>query len=216
MNKRALALLLLSLVACKKSGGDFEGEIGMSIKTAGGPPSEMVFEAAGDKVRLGITAPDGQRSHALVKPDGKMVLVVDAQKAWMDMDLTKVGAAVAEADPGGNPVVNKTGRHETIAGHDCEAWEIKHGSGKRTETCIADGLAAFDFGALLPGGSSSSALGTELHQKKLFPLRSVEFDAAGKETSRMEVTRVERKKLDRAIFEVPASYTKIDPTARKP
>ena len=217
MNARLVlsALLLISLApACKKT-GDFEGEITMTVRAAGGSPSEMVFEAADQRVRLALTGPDGRRSHALVKPDGSIVLVVDEQRAFMDMDMTKAGAAVAEADPAGEPAVSKTGRHETIAGHACEVWEIRHGSGKRTEACIAEGLAAFDFGALLPGGApASGAVGKELHQKKLFPLRSVELDPSGKETSRMEVVRVERKKIDRAVFEIPAGYTRVDPVRR--
>lgn len=217
MNARtvlAASALIASLLACKKSSGDFEGEIAMTLRNAGGT-SEMVFEAAPPRVRLALTGPDGRRSHALVKPDGSLVLVVDDQRAFVNMDMTKAGAAVAEADPSGEPVVNKTGRRETIAGHACEIWEIQHASGKRTESCIAEGLAAFDFGALLPGAApASGAVEKELHQKKLFPLRSIERDASGAETSRMEVVRVERKAIDRAIFEIPAGYTKIEPTRR--
>ena len=33
----------------------------------------------------------------------------------------------------------------------------------------------------------------DLHDKRLFPLRVIEMDAAGKEQSRMEVTKIEKK-----------------------
>lgn len=200
-----------SLAGCKKS--EFEGEIAMRVTRGSAPPSEMVFEAKGAAVRLDLTAPDGQKSRAIVRAEGKPVLVVDAQKAWMDLDMTKAGASVAEADPNGKPAVEKTGKHETIAGRDCEVWNVKHASGAHTETCIAEGLAAFDFGALLPGAAPPST-GNEVHEKRLFPLRSVEYGADGKETSRMEVVRIEEKKLDASTFEIPAGYTKIDPVHR--
>ena len=199
---------LVSL-ACKKSDG-FEGEIAMRVTRGSAPPSEMIFEAKGPAVRLDLTGTDGQKSHAIVRADGKPVLVVDAQKAWMDLDMTKAGAAVAEADPSGKPTVDKTGKHEKIAGRDCEVWNVKHGSGAHTETCIAEGLAAFDFGALLPGAAPPST-GNEVHEKRLFPLRSVEYGADGKETSRMEVVRIEEKKVDASAFEIPEGYTKVDP-----
>ena len=37
-------------------------------------------------------------------------------------------------------------------------------------------------------------------------MRSVEYDAAGKETSRMIVTRVEKTRIDKARFDVPKDY----------
>ena len=38
---------------------------------------------------------------------------------------------------------------------------------------------------------------------------SVEFDADGKETSRMEVTKVEKKSVDDGQFAVPKDYAKV-------
>ena len=208
----SLALAAAAAIGCKKSDG-FEGEIAMHITHPDAPASDMVFEAKGADVRLDLGGASGQGSHAIVRADGKAVLVVDAQKAWMDLDMTKAGAAVAEADPSGAPTVDKTGKHERIAGRDCEDWEIKHTSGKRTDTCIAEGLAAFDFGALLPGATPASSK-DEVHAKRLFPLRSIEYDATGKETSRMEVTRIDEKKIDPSAFEIPAGYAKVTAPAK--
>jgi len=209
----AVPLVVVLLASgCKKNSGPFEGEIGFRVQRQGGPPSDMIVSAAGERVRLDLSAPDGKKSYALVKPDGKAILVMDAQHAWTEMDLLKAGAAVAEADPGGNPAVTKTGKRQTVADHDCETWEIKHANGSRTETCIAEGLAAFDFGALLPGGAplkTSGPSGDEIHQKKMFPLRSIEFDPSGKETSRMIVTRIDSIKIDPARFQVPSNYSQI-------
>ncbi|WP_394842898.1 DUF4412 domain-containing protein [Pendulispora brunnea] len=208
----ALVSVALASIGCKKNSGPFEGEIGLRVQRQTGAPTDMIVSAAGERVRLDLTSIDGKKSYTLVRPDGKAILVMDSEHAWTEMDLLKAGAAVAEADPGGNPTVTKTGKKQTVADYDCEIWEIKHANGSRTESCIAEGLAAFDFGALLPGGAplkTSGPAGNEVHEKKMFPLRSVEFDPSGKETSRMIVTRIDKMKIDPARFEVPANYSQI-------
>lgn len=201
-------VLAVGSLACKKSSGEFEGEITLRI-TRDGPPSDMVFETARGYARVGMTQRDGN-AYALVKPDGIAVFVMEPQKTWSDLNMAKSRAVVEAANPNGQPTVVKTGKHETIAGRDCEQWEIKHTSGKRTEACIAEGLVGFDLGSLMPGaGPFASQSSDEVKQKKLFPLRSVEFDAKGEETSRMVVTKIEPKSIDAKRFEVPAGFSYV-------
>lgn len=139
------------------------------------------------------------------------VFVLDAQKAWSDLTMNKARAAIAAADPSGVPTVTKTGKHETIAGQDCELWDIRHTSGKRTEACIAENFVGFDFASLMPGAGSfgASPIDDGATKKKLFPLRSIEFDASGKESARMLVTTIERSPIDKTRFEVPPGYTYV-------
>jgi hypothetical protein len=73
--------------------------------------------------------------------------------------------------------------------------------------CIAEGLAFFDLEGVRHGGGA--AWNKDLHDKKMFPLRSVELDASGKEISRSEVVKVEAKKLDDALFQIPQGYAKL-------
>ncbi len=202
----AAAVLVAVLPGCKKGfGSNFEGEVTLRTTRAGGPPQDMVVKAKGEKLRFDTTN-NGQAACALFDPQAnKVVLVMDAQKAYMDMDFSAPSAA-PNTDPR-TSAVDKTGKHETIAGLDCEDWVVKDPSGKRTEVCIAEGLAFFDIDALRHGGGAS--WNKELREKKNFPLRSVEFDAAGKEISRTEAVTVEKKSLDASLFDVPKGYTKI-------
>jgi hypothetical protein len=79
-----------------------------------------------------------------------------------------------------------------------------------SEVCIAQGIAFFDIGSLRGGGpKSGSAIATQFREKKSFPLRSVEYDATGKEQSRMEVTKIEPAMIDDSRFAAPADYTKL-------
>ncbi len=203
----ALATIALAGIAgCKKGfGSDFEGEVTLRTTRAGGAAQDMIVKAKGDKLRFDTTT-NGQSASALFDPQAnKVVLVMDAQKAYMDMDFSAPSAA-PNTDPTSS-AVDKTGKHETVAGLDCENWIVKDPSGKRTEVCIAQGLAFFDIDALRHGGGAS--WNKELREKKYFPLRSVEFDAAGKEISRTEASKIEKKPLDATLFDVPKGYTKI-------
>jgi hypothetical protein len=201
----ALPLLVLS---CKKGfGSGFEGEISMHTTHAGGPSQDMVVETKGDKLRFDTESPGG-KSYGIYDPSvspSKVVMVLDAQKAYMDLDFSSPSAPQANTSAD-TSTIDKNGKKETIAGIDCQTWTAKDASGKRSEVCIAEGIAFFDIGSLKSGGS---ALSKELREKKLFPMRSVEYDASGKETSRTEVTKVDKKKIDDARFVVPADYKKV-------
>ncbi len=210
MNPRPLLLLALPLLAlsCKKGfGSGFEGEISMHTTRASGPPQDMIVEAKGDKLRFDVETPGG-KSYGIYDPSvspSKVVMVFDAQKAFMDLDFSSPGAPQANTSAD-TSTIDKSGKKETIAGIECQTWTAKDPSGKRSEVCIAEGIAFFDIGSLK---SSGSPLSRELREKKLFPMRSVEYDASGTETSRTEVTKVEKKKLDDARFTVPSGYGKI-------
>ncbi len=195
------AFVTLAPLSCKKGfGSGFEGEITMHMARAGAPEEDMVVKTKGDKMRI-----DTSGTYLLYDPaTNAMTMVSPAQKSYMAMDFSKPGAPQANTSAD-NATIDKSGKHETIAGLDCENWTARDPSGKRSEVCIAQGLAFFDMGSMKGGGGG---LGKEMREKKLFPLRSVEYDAAGKEISRMQVTKVEKKSLEDSEFAVPKDYAK--------
>jgi hypothetical protein len=203
------SVLMVTLGAsCKKGfGSGFEGELTMHSTSTGGPAQDMVVKAKGDKLRFDIKGPDGALTYAIYDPGtSKITMVMESQKSFMDLDFNKPGAPQANTS-GDTASIDKSGKHETIAGIDCENWTAKDPSGRRSEVCIAQGIAYLDMDAVKTGHPTS--LGKELRDKKLFPLRSVEFDEKGKELSRSEVTKVEKKTVDDAQFTVPADYKKM-------
>jgi hypothetical protein len=200
-----LAVLVL-LPACKKGfGSNFEGEITMRTARANSPPANLVVKAKGDKLRFDTTT-NGTTSSAIFDPQAnKVTALLDGQKAYMDMDFSS--ANVTPNTDASTATIEKTGKTEKIAGLDCETWVAKDPSGKRSEVCIVEGLAFFDLEGLRKGGGAG--WNKELRDKKMFPLRSVEYDANGKEISRSEAVKVEAKKLDDELFQVPKNYTKL-------
>lgn len=206
--KRALVVAFVVLLpSCKKGlGSGFEGEITLQT-TRAGSTQDMLVKAKKDKLRF-ETNVGGQASSAIFDPaQNKVFMVMDAQKAYMEVDFSTPSAPRANVDAKAASA-EKTGTKETIAGIDCEDWSVKDPSGKHTEVCLADGLAFFDLDGV-KGGSGGSSFSKQLREKKQFPLKSVDFDASGKETSRTEVTKIEKKKLDDAVFQVPPGYAKL-------
>jgi hypothetical protein len=205
----ALFAVLALIPACNKKkgfGGNFEGEVTLRTTRAGAPAQDMIVRAKGDKLRFDTPAPDGKMNSALFDPaTNKVTMIIDAQKAYMDMDFSGPSGA-GNTNPSTSST-SKTGKYETVAGYDCEDWVVKDPSGRTSQVCMAEGLAFFDLDSVRHGGGA--AWNKELHDKKYFPLRSVELDASGKELSRSEAIKVEAKKLDDALFTVPAGYTRI-------
>jgi hypothetical protein len=209
MKTRTLLLLSLPLLVCCKKGfgSGFEGEITMHTTRAGGPAKDLVVETKGDKLRFDSDGTAG-KSWGVYDPSvsaSKVVMVMDEQKAFMDLDFSSPSAPQANTNAD-TSTIDKNGKKDNVAGIDCQTWTAKDASGKRSEVCIAEGIAFFDIGSLKSGGSP---LSKELREKKLFPMRTVEYDASGNEVSRTEVTKVDKKKIDDARFTVPADYKKV-------
>jgi hypothetical protein len=187
----------------------FEGDVTMHVSSSHSPPEDLTFHVKGQKMRVDVPATHGEQAHALFdQSTNKITVIMDTQKMYMEID---PGAAQAQAQAGGaheTAKITETGKHETVAGTDCEDWDITEASGKHASVCIAKGIAFFDFGGgMRPGGTmSTTAWIEELRAKKAFPLKAVETDATGKELSRMEVTKIEKKSLDDSLFAIPTGY----------
>jgi hypothetical protein len=204
--------LVLALAGCQRN-KKFEGEIHMSI-TKGGQTSPMHLKVKDSKIRFDW--PGKANSHSIYDPSQtKMVMVVDDQKAYMEMDFSAPSSAPS-TDPGTSKL-EKTGDRDTVAGRKCEMFRVTDASKKRTEVCFGEGLVYFDMASLSPGGRAQTGPAVnDFIARGMFPLRSIDYDADGKEVSRSEVTQVHEQKLDAALFVVPAGYQRVErPTDAK-
>jgi len=202
-----------ALPACShpRSLASFEGHIAMHTTKPGGEAHDMSVSAKGEKLRFDMAGPDGSPTHAVYDGTANQMLVfLDAKKQYLGLDFTSPTAA-----PNTSPstsTITKAGTHKTVAGYDCEQWSVKDSAGHRSEVCIAQGIAYFDPTRLRPGAAREpeTVLAKEFREKKSYPLESVEFDAAGKELSRMEVVKIEATSVRDDDFAVPEGYSKVD------
>lgn len=206
----------------------FEGEIGWvaSTKLAGRSkePLNFVLRVKGGNLR--IDAPAGVpgfeqlgKAYLLGKSKSKeFMAVLEGQKQVVRIDLEKMKAqseALAAkqkkalgADAKKSPELKKTGRTDKVAGFSCEIWQIAEGGTPQSELCVANQPTPW-FADVLPMVPSEYSWASELMNGKHFPLRVVAFH--GKEESmRLEVSRIEKKPQEAALFEPPAGYRVLD------
>jgi hypothetical protein len=168
----------------------------------------MVFVSKGGKLRVEVPSKDGQTAQSIFDPTSKQITVLmESQHLAMQMPIPSTNAPNPQGTASKPANVVRTGKHETVAGYDCEDWDITSEDGKRESTCVAQGLAFFDFSGMAgrtSGGAPSWA--DALRETNAFPLRAVEYDPAGKEISRMEVMKIEKRAIDDSAFAIPAGY----------
>lgn len=204
-------------------GGDFEGEITMNATRAkGSGPSQLVIGIKKPKYRVDATGNvqtsnpmmSGGATLLLDPPQKKGWALIPAQKKAIVLDFDKMKASKVpgiNTGPGTKaneppPKIEKTGKKETIAGYECEIWNVTAQSGARSEVCMADGITWIDLGDL--GWSSPElTVGAVATGANKFPLRIVSGDVT------LVATKIDKKKLDDARFVVPPDYQVIDVAA---
>ncbi len=212
----------------------FEGEIALSIheKKSGKPPLTLIYEVKNPKMRLDVPADaarpgmNGKSVWMLIDPpQKKMYAVTDDEKKAVVFDLGKMGEDMKKLRGAGGgtpgapslptkapPKIEKTGKMDKVAGYECEIWKVSE-EHKNIEICAAKGISWFDLRSMGGGAMDpKAALLAELTDINHFPLRVV-VSENGVEAERIEATRIDKKKMDDARFQVPAGYQVIDMAA---
>ncbi len=211
----------------------FEGEVALhakgkaSSKDPAAKDVSFALQVKDGKFRVDV--PQGlSDSHeldgafALVKPaEKKLFVVMVAKKQAVLLDFDKLATQVKDMStrmhpsggagkpPESPPVVEKTGKSDTVAGYRCEVWHIADAKSKSTvDLCIAQEGASW-FHIPLLGVPAEYAWASEILDGHHFPLRAV-INENGAEQGRLEVTKIEKKSLPAASFEVPAGINVMD------
>jgi hypothetical protein len=208
----------------------FEGEIDLSAKGKTTPtPVALNLLVKNEIVRVDLPADmmnareaksftGGGKVYALLKAaDKTMTVVLDGKRQAIVIDLNSVGEKAKQfrpGPPGGNapasdpPKVTKTGKKETVAGYQCEDWDVQSTDKSKVSVCVADKGASF-FHLPLTGIPTEQLWALELLDGKHFPLRGIAYEKDGSEAGRVEVTKIDKRSLDAAQFEVPAGYKTV-------
>lgn len=215
-------------------GGNFEGAITAKMFT-GPQPIEIKYAIKGTRFRIETQLSQGGTQTGVVLMDsssGSQTMLMPQTKTYMSLDLNKGGqfgqmvekmAEKAGEETGDLSKITSTGQTETIAGHTCQYWRI--GDKQQTDVCLARGLGFFGGGGqsggifeqlknLAMGDKVKAQLNANPEFAKFveggaFPLKISQVEN-GQSKTVMEVTSVERKSLDDALFSVPADYKKME------
>ncbi|MEO7997406.1 MAG: DUF4412 domain-containing protein [Gemmatimonadaceae bacterium] len=170
------------------------------------------------KIRIGLGGGAGAAAPAAMiyaPEDGVVYTVFPAMSMYAEMSMNDMMAATrADTSPAATgraaprpPVVTHTKQFELIAGHRCEHISVTTGQ-QKTDVCMGKGLGVF----IMPAAGRTEAWNQVMTEANGFPLKVVGADGR----VLMEVTKIERKALGEALFNVPDTFTKMPDFNRRP
>jgi hypothetical protein len=205
-------------ISSSKSGGSKDGpkSLLLSLKTPrvrvdAGPELAPGNPMLGGGVAF-IVDPPAKKGYALITAQKKaVVLDFDKAKGGFKPPGLGGGPGGSGAPPEDPPKFEKTGKKDTIAGYTCEVWKI---TSKKThaEACLAEKIKWIDFTDLAIDSPVFAAM-VAVSDFNHLPLRIVAFDDQSVESGRVEVTKLDKKKLADTQFTVPADFQVVELSA---
>ncbi len=209
MKKNFLCFFLLGCILTS-FGQSFEGVIDFR-KTNLAEKTYYSYTVKGNKVRIDEKTEDGATIIAtlLVDLSSKEVLALSHDRKLYMTREAKTTDRVA-----GSPKVIRSGNHRFIGESDCEQWRVKN-EADNTEISYWVYKGNYDFFLPLLGilGRKDRFATYYLaipDREGYFPVDAVERDAQRNEKGRLEVIKIEKKKLDDNLFVVPQSYMLVE------
>ena len=194
------AALFLTLAALPVGAQSFEGTVTMNIVSDNGTAHPMSFMIKGGKLRSEMGG--GQMSVIIDPATQRMMVIVNAQKMYMERDFGSGVAAMQQQAAGKNPAIVRTGKMDVVAGYKCEHVTVTDDDGGSVDSCISSELGGFRMPTASNPMSPQKEAGwlTQLGAAS-FPLKVTK---GGKTI--MEVTAIEKKTLDPALFTAPEGF----------
>jgi hypothetical protein len=217
---RLLAVSLL-LAATLPLAHAFEGRVSLTMTVERGDRMAITYSLKGQKVRTELSAEGHQFASitdlskletVMLKPAQRQYIVVSLEPP-IDKDKVVRDADMANAD------IKITGKTVTILGYQCNQVLVNDHQ-TVTEVWVTKELGAFvgmGQGIIPMGGTfggNNPAIGRVweemLKTKGGFPLRVISRNRAGKQTFKLEATKIEPGPLPDSLLSLPAGYKKFD------
>lgn len=208
MNKflKITALAFIAFTPAAVMAQSFEGVIEFKKMTES-DTTGYIYYIKGDKVRIdeiGTRSKKVEGSFIIDTKAGTMKFLSHDRQTW---GAHKSGAAPAVA---GKPVITKTTNTKVLHGYKCTEYVVKNPDENTTISYwMASGKFTF-FKPMLKLLNRKEKFATYYLllpvKDGAFSLIAKQTDNSGKETGRLEVTRIEKKTIDAAQFEVPKEY----------
>jgi hypothetical protein len=197
---RKAAAILMIFTAVPLAAQSFEGTVSMNVTGDNGVVNPIRYMIKGGKMRFD---PGNGQMSVIIDPVAKrMMMIMNAQKMYTELDFGGTVAAVQQRTDVKNPTIVRTGKMETIAGYKCEHVTITDDDGASVDSCISSELGGFRMPA------ASNPMAPQKEAGWIAQLGSTSFPLKVQKGGKtiMEVTAIERKTLDAALFAAPAGY----------
>ena len=206
----AAVIVLLTGISFSAFSQSFEGVIEFKKATLI-DTTTYIYYVKGNKVKIDEM---GAKSHRV---EGTFLIDLEAKtmkslnhERKLYMDQGTPAAPVIK----GTCTVKKGTNNKNIQGYKCAEYIVTN-TEENTSIAyyLADGKFSF-FEKLLHQLNRKEKAPTYFLQiqdaKNMFPMLSIQTDNAGKETGRLEVTKISNKTLEASMFEIPKGYNKFE------
>jgi hypothetical protein len=223
---RLLTLAALLIAPAAFAADSFVGKIDMTMSASGKDKTQvLVYSIKEDAMRIDMQGQPISTIFNISKHE--MLILMHQNKMYMAKVIEP--ADIPKTDPKAddktaNMDIEDTGKTEVICGYTCHQFLVKDGKNV-TEMWLAQGLGAF-MGMGSPGGGGGGGMGGMFGKKQNnsaaaakweqalkgkggFPLRVVTHDSGGKDSFKMEATKVEKGGVTDADFVAPGDYQKF-------
>lgn len=209
---RCFILGTLLLAPALFAADGFEGKVSLLITTAKSKPQTLNYAVKGQVLRMDMDTGKGETFGTIMDLGRhEMLVIMNAQRMYMTMPMKSLEAKASAAAAESTSQVEKTGKTEMILGYKCEQWLIRD-KGHTTEAWVAEGLGSFmglGGGGPMGGARKPAAWEGAFKAGGGFPLRVIDRDTGGKETFRMEATKIEPGPLPDSLFGPPEGFQKF-------
>ncbi|MCE3279146.1 MAG: uncharacterized protein K0S44_1337 [Bacteroidetes bacterium] len=203
-------LSMVILYAFSASAQSFEGVIEFKKQTTT-DTTNFVYYVKGNNVKIDEI---GSKSH---KVEGTFLIDMEA-KTMMSLNIERKLYMTNNNPPAptikGSCVVKKGQNVKNLQGYKCTEYTVTNQEeGIIITYWLADGKFTFFEKMLrqLNRKDKSSVYFLQIPDtKNMFPMLSIQTDLSGKETTKLEVTKITKKELDPALFEIPKGYNKFE------
>lgn len=198
----------------------FEGKVTFAMSSGKGRPQAMDYTMKGSRLRMDINADGHTVSNIMDMEKREMIMLMPEQSMYMVMPMKMPPEGAKAKAMESTAEIEKTGKTETILGYKCHQVLVKD-KGVTTEMWLADGLGTFmgmgnggggGGGGLFGkrgGGSDQNKWEEALKGVGGFPLRVISRGTGGKETFKMEVTKIAPGPQPDSEFAPPEGYQKF-------
>jgi hypothetical protein len=216
---RIFAVASLLTAAHSFAANAFEGKVSLAITAEKGRTQALNYSMKGQKLRMDIETEGKAMATIMDLNKLEMLVLMPEQSMYMVMPIKKQVEKAMEKQGESTAEIEVTGKTDTILGYKCEQLLVKD-KGTVTEMWVASGLGTFMgmgsgggggglFGGRKGSGPAAAKWEEALKGKGGFPLRVISRDAKGKESYKMEATKIEPGSLSDSLFMPPAGYNKF-------
>ena len=170
----------------------------------------MKYFMKGTKMRMQVDLAPGMSSAGIADyAKKKIYMLMPHSKSYTEVDIDE-NAVPTTPEADAPATLKETDVTENILGYTCSKI-ISEKENDLTEIWIAKGFGKFYQPELKNQNPTLLALKEKFETENAFPFRIVSFTPDRRELFRMEVTNVEKKDLDDALFQVPGDYKRSSP-----